>query len=339
MKELDFWHPVIPSKELKDKPLAVTVAGKQIALFRTADGNVGALEDRCPHRRMKLSVGKVEGDRLVCPYHGWSIDRTGEVRAPIHNNEPMRSCATHYSATEQHGAIWIKNASSEAPLPQLHKPDHRCAFVMRHRMEAPLEVVLDNFVELDHSVTTHLIFGYQNVAQATAEMEVDGDVLRVNHRGPQKQVSLPLRLMFGVKEGDWVQVPTEIRFGPLSMISEQLWTNDKEPGKVRSPGTQMVIFFTPVDENITDVLTFTFVSPTLDKTLGRMPFIGYKVLHTLVNYETKLDQEMLKNLADKDPNLRGMKLGRLDKPLGQVRTMLNRIYRGQLQPVRVADSA
>ncbi|WP_225408891.1 Rieske 2Fe-2S domain-containing protein [Stigmatella hybrida] len=339
MKELDFWHPVIQSQDLKDKPLAVTVLGKNIALFRTADGKVGALEDRCPHRRMKLSKGKVEGDRLVCPYHGWSIDRAGEVKAPIHNNEPMRSCATHYMAAEQHGAIWLKNAGEDTPLPQLHKPDHRCAFVMRHRMEAPLEVVLDNFVELDHSVTTHLIFGYQNVTQASAEVEMDGDVMRVNHRGPQKQVSLPLKLMFGVKEGDWVQVPTEMRFSPVSMISEQLWTNDKEPGKVRSPGTQMVIYFTPVTDDITDVLTFTFVSPKLHKMMTRMPFLGRKVLYTLVDYETKLDQEMLANLADKDPNLRGMKLGRLDKPLGQVRTLVNRIYRGQPQPVRVAESA
>ncbi|SEL54158.1 vanillate O-demethylase monooxygenase subunit [Stigmatella aurantiaca] len=339
MKELDFWHPVLARDELKDKPLAITVAGRQLALFRTADGQIGALEDRCPHRRMRLSKGRVEGNRLVCPYHGWSIDRGGEVRAPIHDNEPMHSCATHYSATELHGAIWVKNAGSEAILPEFHNPENRCAFVLRHRMEGPLEVVLDNFAELDHSITTHLLFGFENVAQATSEASIEEDVLRIFHRGPQKQVSLPLRLIFGIRRGDWVEMPTQMRFAPPHMLSEQRWWNDKAPGKIRTSGIQMSIFFTPVTEQVTDVLSFAFLSPAMARTLKRLPIIGFRLLRGIVDYETRLDQRMLSQLADKSPDLRGMKLARLDKPLGQVRAMVNRVYRGQLQPVRAVESA
>lgn len=340
MKELDFWHPVLVSDELKKDPVPVTVCGRELVIFRTEDGKgVGALEDRCPHRRMRLSKGKVKGDRLVCPYHGWSMSREGEARAPVNNNAPLRACVTAYSAAEHQGAVWIKNEKSTATLPELQKPDHRLAFVMRHRMEAPLEVVLDNFVELEHSVTTHISFGYETLEGATVEMNVDGDTLHVLHRGRQKKPSPALRYVLGIQVDDWVEVPTQLRFAPVSMVSEQRWTNDARPGEVLSLGNQIVIFFTPVTDQLTDVLTFDYLSPKLARQLRFLPWVGVKLLKHFADLETRLDQEMLKNLADKDPNLPGMKLTRLDKPLGTVRSMLNRIYRGQLEPVRSADSA
>ncbi len=340
MKELDFWHPVLTSQELKKAPVSVTVCGREIVLFRTEDGkSIGALQDRCPHRRMRLSKGKVVGDRLVCPYHGWSMDKEGEARAPTSNNAPQRACVTTYATEERYGAVWVKNADSSATIPELHKPHHQFAFVMRHRMEAPLELVLDNFVELDHSVTTHATFGYETVDGATAEMSVEGDMLKILHRGRQKKAPLMTRLLFQVRDDDWLVVPTEMRFNPISMVSEAHWTNDRSPGTIREIGNQFVIFFTPVTDQITDVLTFDFVSPKLARQLRLLPYFGVKLLTYFSDYETRLDQEMLKGLADKDPDLRGMRLNRLDKPLGMVRSMVNRIYRGRVQVVPAADSA
>ncbi|MCX8006231.1 MAG: nitrite reductase small subunit NirD [Burkholderiaceae bacterium] len=54
-----------------------------IALFRTADGRVHALEDRCPHRGGPLSQGIVAGGRVTCPLHGWTIELdSGAAVAP-----------------------------------------------------------------------------------------------------------------------------------------------------------------------------------------------------------------------------------------------------------------
>src|SRR5207302_10514310 len=74
MGMLDHWHPVLRSRDLRRKPVGVKVAGVPIAVFRTGSGGVGAVADACPHRRLKLSVGAVVGDRLRCQYHGWSFD-------------------------------------------------------------------------------------------------------------------------------------------------------------------------------------------------------------------------------------------------------------------------
>jgi nitrite reductase (NADH) small subunit len=61
----------------------VTAAGGDIAVFRTADDRVFALNDRCPHKGGPLSQGIVSGDRVACPLHGWLIQlESGSAVAP-----------------------------------------------------------------------------------------------------------------------------------------------------------------------------------------------------------------------------------------------------------------
>jgi phenylpropionate dioxygenase-like ring-hydroxylating dioxygenase large terminal subunit len=72
------WFIVARSRELRRKPLATLLFGTPIVLFRDASGRAGALLDRCPHRNVPLSLGRVAGDgTLQCPYHGWRFDTEG----------------------------------------------------------------------------------------------------------------------------------------------------------------------------------------------------------------------------------------------------------------------
>src|SRR5690348_17660716 len=65
----DFWYPVaVAAKVRKGKTFAATFAGQRIALYRGESGTVYALEDRCAHRQVPLSMGVVEGDVLRCCY-------------------------------------------------------------------------------------------------------------------------------------------------------------------------------------------------------------------------------------------------------------------------------
>mgnify|MGYP000402987214 FL=1 len=66
----NFWHPVLPSWALHDTPLGLTRLAQNIVLWRDADGKAHALEDRCPHRGARLSLGWNLGDRLACWEHG-----------------------------------------------------------------------------------------------------------------------------------------------------------------------------------------------------------------------------------------------------------------------------
>src|SRR5271165_2505488 len=69
----NFWYPVAVSGSVrKKKTFAATFAGERIALYRGDSGTVYALEDRCAHRQIPLSMGVVEGDTLRCCYHAWA---------------------------------------------------------------------------------------------------------------------------------------------------------------------------------------------------------------------------------------------------------------------------
>lgn len=76
--------------------------GGDIALFRTADDEVFALHDKCPHKGGPLSQGLVHGKRVTCPLHGWNINLdSGEAVAP-----DVGHCA-HFAVKVEAGQVWL----------------------------------------------------------------------------------------------------------------------------------------------------------------------------------------------------------------------------------------
>ena len=71
------WNVAALSSEIGDGPVAFTILGQPIVLFRDSHGVAISREDRCGHRESPLSLGSVVGDRLQCGYHGFTYDRTG----------------------------------------------------------------------------------------------------------------------------------------------------------------------------------------------------------------------------------------------------------------------
>jgi len=80
----------------------VRTLGGDVAVFRTADDRIFAVDDRCPHRGGPLSQGIVHGGRVTCPLHDWSIDlEAGQAVSPDHG------CVTTYSVRINDGQIEI----------------------------------------------------------------------------------------------------------------------------------------------------------------------------------------------------------------------------------------
>jgi nitrite reductase (NADH) small subunit len=80
-----------------------------IAVFRTADDEVYALADRCPHKGGPLSQGIVFGARVACPLHDWVIElKTGTAVAPD------IGCAPTYPTRVEAGVVWLKLAMSSS---------------------------------------------------------------------------------------------------------------------------------------------------------------------------------------------------------------------------------
>jgi len=114
------WYPVMWSRRLHRKPVAILILGEEIVLIRH-QGAVHALHDRCPHRGIPLSIGKREFPGTIsCIYHGWTFDLcTGRLVAaltdgpdsPIVGKVRIRT----YPVVERKGLIWIYVGVPEPP--------------------------------------------------------------------------------------------------------------------------------------------------------------------------------------------------------------------------------
>jgi phenylpropionate dioxygenase-like ring-hydroxylating dioxygenase large terminal subunit len=107
----DYWYPAMWSKDLAKGQVKETVFWKQsIAIFRGDDGSVQAIEDRCPHRHVKLSLGEVKGCSVQCAYHGWVFDGQGTCTEIPHEvrtkNRPEIKIAS-YPVAEKYGIVWV----------------------------------------------------------------------------------------------------------------------------------------------------------------------------------------------------------------------------------------
>jgi phenylpropionate dioxygenase-like ring-hydroxylating dioxygenase large terminal subunit len=65
------WYAVLESKEVGRKPVGVTRMGEKLVFWRDGRGEIHCAVDRCPHRGVALSIGKLENDHLQCPFHGF----------------------------------------------------------------------------------------------------------------------------------------------------------------------------------------------------------------------------------------------------------------------------
>jgi phenylpropionate dioxygenase-like ring-hydroxylating dioxygenase large terminal subunit len=327
MASLDHWHPVLLSRELRDKPVSVRLCGKDIVLFRGDNGQVGALLDHCPHRRMRLSMGKVVSGRLQCMYHGWTFTCHGDGESP--GTPKLYASAVTFDATEKNEAIWVKATGSEPAFPCLDTDGYYNVCNLRHTVRAPLELVLDNFTEIEHTPTTHAFFGYplERMHEVQVEFQPTDTNVRVINRGPSKRISLWLRLLLGIGRryefrDDWTTF-----FSPVYSVYDH-WFSDPATNRESMVRWRLYIFFTPIDEQHTSLTTLAFTKSRYPGPAGCMRMFKW-LMRRKLDHEIQLDVRILENLVDYDTSIEGMKLSRFDKVLGLNRERIARIYQGQ----------
>ena len=105
----DYWYPLAWSSEVKSgKAVARRFSGDPVVLFRGKSGEIFALEDRCAHRQVPLSLGVVEGDTLKCGYHGWSYSCSGKcIEIPYVGRNRRPNGVRSYPAREIDGLVFI----------------------------------------------------------------------------------------------------------------------------------------------------------------------------------------------------------------------------------------
>jgi phenylpropionate dioxygenase-like ring-hydroxylating dioxygenase large terminal subunit len=327
MSRLRYWHPVLVANQLpKDRPVGVRVAGRDIAVFRTRGGGVGALEDKCVHRRLKLSVGTVVNDRLRCAYHGWSYTTDGNGESP--GTPKLYACAKSYACAQAYGAIWVRERDAEQPPPDLMRGYEAWSFVgcVINPIAAPLPLLLDNFAEVEHTVTVHPQFGMdiERAQEGVLELETTADTFSARNRGPSKPPPLATRLMAWTWAGDNFHSDYTFRFDPPRSSVTHYWTNPRT-GRERMAKYHLYHYFVPLDAARSMVVTFGHLH-------SRWPGLNWITRHmgwfVRRKIESTIDEDawLLKNMADYDTDIAGMKLSRFDRVLGLTRERLERIY-------------
>jgi nitrite reductase/ring-hydroxylating ferredoxin subunit len=124
------WWPLALSEEAGKRPLAARVGEQEIVLFRDRSGHARAAEDRCPHRRAPLSMGRVtEEGTLQCGYHGWCFEGEDGRCVAIPNYRPgeripPRFGVIAFPTEEQYGFVFVWTsgappAGAIRPLPEI----------------------------------------------------------------------------------------------------------------------------------------------------------------------------------------------------------------------------
>lgn len=181
---LNQWYVAGFAWELKDKPVGRTLLGKPVVLFRTADGQVAALEDRCCHRALPLSSGTLEGQGLRCGYHGLLFDATGQcLEVPGQAKVPSKARVQAWTVQERDQIIWIWFGSPEQPQPSSEPPAYEVhssgEYVFEggiYHYDAPYQLIHDNLLDLSHLGYVHLrTIGGNASIHMNAQMRVESD--------------------------------------------------------------------------------------------------------------------------------------------------------------------
>jgi phenylpropionate dioxygenase-like ring-hydroxylating dioxygenase large terminal subunit len=185
---VDDWHPVARLEDVPaTKPLAVRLLGEDVVLWRAA-GSVLAWQDLCVHRGTRLSLGRVDGEAIECPYHGWTYGTDGRcIAIPAHPGQvpPAKASVKTYLTRVRYGLVWVSLGSPAAdiwPFPEWEATGYRTMICGPYPVDASGPRIVENFLDVGHFPFVHEnMLGTRDrpeVEEYEAEIGPDGVVAR-----------------------------------------------------------------------------------------------------------------------------------------------------------------
>lgn len=197
----DLWQAVALSADVGRKPWRLLLDGTPIVLFRSGTG-ISALFDRCAHRLVELSTGKIIQGEIECPYHGWRFDGDGRCTAiPGHVGEMPHYRVRRYHAIERDGVVFVAIGTPTSE-PYLHCMQGQDVIVRRVRSSTQSTVIdaAENILDATHTHFTHkgLLRGL-SARRHLVRVEVTGgeDWVEASYTGEERQQGLISRLLEG----------------------------------------------------------------------------------------------------------------------------------------------
>lgn len=213
----DFWHPVAFADDVGAGPQAVVLLEEELCLWRDDEGRLAAMRDLCIHRGTPLTLGWVDGDRIVCGYHGWSYRRDGACTripsVPANRHIPPKARVESYQVEERYGIIWVCLGAPRAGIPEFpdYGDDNYHTFLVEQEdWNANAARLIENFVD-----TAHFAWVHDGLLGRRDQPEVPPT--RVRRVGNTIEVELEMAVKSGVHLGtssaiwDQVTLPFTVR--------------------------------------------------------------------------------------------------------------------------------
>lgn len=190
------WYVAGFANEIGERPLARRILGDSVLLYRLSDGKAVALQNRCPHRLVPLSLGQRVGDEIQCRYHGLKFAGDGRCTfIPGQSVIPPNARAVSFPLVERHGLAWIwigrAELASETAIPDLPwlGDPHWRQSPGYHHFECDYRLMTDNLLDLSHETYVHRHTIGNQAAQSIADFPVeitveDGVIIRVHREMP-----------------------------------------------------------------------------------------------------------------------------------------------------------
>lgn len=173
------WYPLAWSRDIGREIVARRVLEEDLAVYRTEEGAVAALEDACPHRLAPLTIGWLQGDAIQCAYHGLTFDCSGRcVHAPGMPRVPESFRVRSFPTAESMGMVWVWMGDAEKAdrsqvfhLPQYDDPAYSV-------VEGDALLVQANYLSLADNLCdpTHVVYVHQTTLASAGREET-----RVQH--------------------------------------------------------------------------------------------------------------------------------------------------------------
>ncbi|WP_149182541.1 aromatic ring-hydroxylating dioxygenase subunit alpha [Streptomyces sp. TRM49041] len=262
----DYWYPVARSGSLRvGRVLGTAFAGERIALYRGESGAVHALEDRCAHRQVPLSMGVVEGETLRCCYHAWAYRGDGRISQIPYlskgDGRPPRG-VRGYPVREAYGLVFVfpgdpeKAAVTALPeLPTFGSPRYRTMTFSR-TVRCHYSFMHENLLDMNHQFLHRGVVGRLHpelLEYRTEARSVEARYL-FTHAGGKRNRSADLlaaQRISGSDSDDVMTIRTEYPYQTLDLVPEKaerpafrLWAvyvpEDAEQRTCRAYGLLMI---------------------------------------------------------------------------------------------------
>ena len=296
------WYAVMDSSQVRSQPVGVTRMGERLVFWRDAAGKVSCLYDKCVHRGVMLSKGKVIGGCLQCPFHGLEYDASGRVtsipangiKAPVPDGFKVNSYPTH----ETHGFIWIwwgDNPPADLK-PPLFFDDIGEGFsyaTVYDNWDTHYSRAIENQLDVAHLPFVHyntIGRGGLTLVDGPGFQRVSDDMFQVYYYNRKDDGTPP-------RKPNEVPVPDPDKDFKLEFISPNLWQNHI------SKDVRIVIAFVPVDDENT-ILYLRFYQRFM-----RLPILRQLVNKLAMPMNLTIAHQDRRVVVTQEPKASGLRIG------------------------------